>query len=58
MSLRAFLEHLSLNAITAIGESRRDTELSQTGFLFLKRNMSGTLKNSSDQIYERSIGKM
>lgn len=27
----------------------RDTELSQTRFLFLKKNMSGTPKNNSDQ---------
>lgn len=52
MSLVAILELLGLSAITAAGETRRNTELSQTIFfvvLFLKKNMSGTLKNSSDQ---------
>lgn len=51
MSLITSLEHLGPSAIAAAGESRTDTEFSQTSsFLFVfEKNMSGTLKNSSDQ---------
>lgn len=49
MSLISSLEHRGLSSIAAAGESRRDTELSQTSFSFLKKNMSGTQKNSSDR---------